>query len=353
MEFSKCQEEIVETKEKKVVVVSSAASGKTHTLIGRLNYLLKSGINPSKIVAITFTNAAAGEILERLNKPDGLFVGTVHSYANYLLLSSGVETQDILENEQFDKLFLRIKKHPESIKSVEHLLLDEAQDSTPEQFQFLLDCVCPNNWMFVGDWRQAIYGWAGADVKLLLGLRENSDVKTYFLKENYRNGRKILDYAKGIIRLAGIDYIDDSIPKYNMDGKVIDTTYNPLLLAREIKRRGDFKDWFILARTNSQVEELSRYFTIEKVPNCTFKKANFENNKDLSNKLNEDSVKILTIHTSKGLEAKNVVVIGAKFYNTEEKCVSYVAATRAKELLVWCRLPNKTIRRESTSNWER
>ena len=41
MEFSKCQEEIVETKEKKVVVVSSAASGKTHTLIGRLNSSIK------------------------------------------------------------------------------------------------------------------------------------------------------------------------------------------------------------------------------------------------------------------------------------------------------------------------
>ena len=51
--------------------------------------------------------------------------------------------------------------------------------------------------------------------------------------------------------------------------------------------------------------------------------------------MRENTVKVLTIHTAKGLEADNVVVIGARNRDVEEKCVSYVAATRARNLLVW------------------
>ena len=351
MKYSDKQKKIIETDKSKVVVVAAAASGKTASIIGRLNYLLESGVDPSKIVVITFTNAAAGEILERLNRPQGLFVGTVHSYANYLLLAIGVETEDILKKEEFDKLFERIIRHPECIKEVDHLLLDEAQDSTPQQYSFLLDCIKPKNWLFVGDWRQAIYGWAGADVKLLLALREEPGTTIYYLNENYRNGRKILEYSKGIIRLAGSDYIDNSICMSERESAVVNTEYNAIMLARYIKKIGNYKDWFVLTRTNAQIEELSYYFEKEKIPYGTFKRAALDN-KQLSDKLKEDTVKILTIHTSKGLEAKNVAVVGAKFYNTEEKCISYVAATRAKELLIWCRMPSKKSKRQKTVCWE-
>lgn len=39
---------------------------------------------------------------------------------------------------------------------------------------------------------------------------------------------------------------------------------------------------------------------------------------------------------SKGLEASNVIVVGARRYNKEERRISYVAATRAKQRLFWC-----------------
>ena len=55
-----------------------------------------------------------------------------------------------------------------------------------------------------------------------------------------------------------------------------------------------------------------------------------------------NTVKVLTIHSAKGLEAKNVVVIGARFWNEEEKRLSYVAATRARDLLIWMKTkPNR------------
>ena len=68
--------------------------------------------------------------------------------------------------------------------------------------------------------------------------------------------------------------------------------------------------------------------------------------------MKENTVKVLTIHTAKGLEANNVIVVGAKFFNTEERCVSYVAATRARNLLVWTRMPNRAKKMNMTNNWE-
>ena len=54
-----------------------------------------------------------------------------------------------------------------------------------------------------------------------------------------------------------------------------------------------------------------------------------------------NTVKVLTIHSAKGLEANNVIVIGSKFYNLEERCISYVAATRARNWLIWTRMPTR------------
>lgn len=48
------------------IITASAGSGKTFTLTGRLISLLADGVEPSKIVALTFTRAAAGEIFDSL-----------------------------------------------------------------------------------------------------------------------------------------------------------------------------------------------------------------------------------------------------------------------------------------------
>ena len=74
MELSKIQKKIVESKEPYILVNSCAGSGKTRCLVHRLQHLLNIGVAPSKIVAITFTNAAAEEILDRIARPTGLFV---------------------------------------------------------------------------------------------------------------------------------------------------------------------------------------------------------------------------------------------------------------------------------------
>lgn len=354
MEISQKQKNIIESTASKIVVIASAAAGKSFCLVERIKFLLNSGIDPDHIVAITFTNTAAEEIRERIGeKWKGVFIGTVHSYANYLLRASGIDTSDILDEEQFDKLFHRIKNNPQCIQYVEHLLLDEAQDSNALQLEFLIELVQPKNYMLVGDPKQSIYRFIDATPEYIINLSKNPEVTTYDLNENYRNGKKILEYAKSIICLNGRDYFDTTIPMRGVEGQVIDVEYSPRSIARTIRARGEYGQWFVLARTNAKVDEICEYLKNEGVPYDTFKRSELTRS-ELNSRLQADTVKVLTIHAAKGLEAKYVIVIGARFYNIEEKCISYVAATRAKDLLVWTREPVKRKNMfKGYNNWEK
>lgn len=339
MELSEIQKKVVEAKENFILVNSCAGSGKTRTLSERVKYLLKNGIRADKIVVITFTNAAAETMMERIGEVSGLQCSTVHSYANKLLLSYGVDTSKVLNDEKFDKLFSLVKKNPGCIQEVDYLLLDEGQDSTAQQFEFMLGMVNPKNWMIFSDHRQAVYRFANANPEHIIELLNNPNVTVYDLNENYRNAPEILRYAKNGIRTLGKDYEDHSVPMSKNKGKVVDVPYSGEGIVTTIQRyvtRGDcdYRDWFILTRTNAELDAIMQVLKRHEVPADTFKRAQLDN-KGLKEKMHENTVKVLTIHTAKGLEADNVVVIGARNRDIEEKCVNYVAATRARKLLVW------------------
>lgn len=196
-----------------------------------------------------------------------------------------------------------------------------------------------------------IYRWRDAHPEYIDYYIEKTHGSTMYMDENYRNGKNILTFAKSIIQQAGYEYRDYSVAVRDEPGRVITVDYSPLAIARTIKKKGNYKDWFILARTNDQVDEIIFFLEKEGVPASSFKRAQLTN-AELYEKLKSDDVKVLTIHTSKGLEASNVVVVGARFYNLEEKCIGYVAATRARDLLVWAQIPTKPKRAKMMDNWE-
>lgn len=73
------------------LVIAGAGSGKTRVLTYKLAHLLQKGYEPSKILALTFTNKAAREMLERVEQMVGVSnvrqmqIGTFHSvFARYL-----------------------------------------------------------------------------------------------------------------------------------------------------------------------------------------------------------------------------------------------------------------------------
>src|SRR3989344_5423020 len=113
------QKKAVEFTKGPLLILAGAGAGKTKTITERIRHLVQSGVAPSKILAITFTNKAAQEMRERIDHglSGGLqpFVSTFHSLGVHIL------------REQFDKV--GISKHfiifdrDDSKKAVKETLL--------------------------------------------------------------------------------------------------------------------------------------------------------------------------------------------------------------------------------------
>ena len=358
MQFTEMQNQIITTDKPHVLVLSSAASGKSAVIVERIRYLLEQGVDPFEIVAITFTNNAASVMFERLGNPNGLFIGTVHSYCNYLLRGGAVDTTDILNEERFDDLFEEIKRNPDCIKHVKYLIVDEAQDSTKEQFEFF-ELVNPDNYMYVGDIKQSIYGFANAYPDYLIELYYRNDVTVYKMVQNFRNLPDILRFAKKFLYRLGPDYDDDSIAMRTANSRfnVLEGNYSPSqavqsLIANKERLGTDWGDWFVLCRTNGDVELFRDLFEKEEVPTDTFKQSELTNSQ-IKDRLKEDTVKVLTAHSAKGMEAPCIMAYNIRAYNNDEARLCYVAATRAKDFLIWAKMPPKKKKRKTgVVNWE-
>ena len=85
------QEQAVKEKHGSILVLAGAGSGKTKVLTSRIANLVKSGVSPNEILAVTFTNKAAKEMQARLSKYLGenvvkrMWVGTFHNICGRIL----------------------------------------------------------------------------------------------------------------------------------------------------------------------------------------------------------------------------------------------------------------------------
>lgn len=340
MNLSSKQNQIVNTTENKVIVLAVAAAGKTAILVERVKTMLARGCAPEKMVVITFTTAAASEMSRRIGHVDGLFIGTIHAYAFYLLCAGGYHEQanKYVDEEKFDMLFTLIQRHPECIKPVEYLVVDEAQDVSENEWEFF-DMLAPDGFFMVGDERQCIYTWRDVNIDDFKNRQNVSGTVVYELNENYRNSRDILNYAKWIISKTSDSPPDESMCMRGTRGIVDRIELNYEELVNIISESGTY-DWFVLTRTNDQIAQVQYILDKYKIPNLTFKRGG-KNFDELNELLHEPKVKVLTIHTAKGLECDNVIVIGANMWKDEEIRLSYVAATRARDHLIWMTQPKK------------
>lgn len=84
------QVEAAEWDERPLILDAGPGTGKTRTLIARIEHLLKNGVPPSTILALTYSNKAAGEMIERVETVDAaasplIWVGTFHAFGLELL----------------------------------------------------------------------------------------------------------------------------------------------------------------------------------------------------------------------------------------------------------------------------
>lgn len=332
------QLEVVNSNANKILVIAGSGAGKTRCLTERVKRLVEDGEYPNGIVAITFTNAAADEMKQRLgDKCLGSFIGTIHSYINQILVQNGVDTSTLLLEERFDELFDMLLARPGIINSlkINHLLVDECQDLDERQYILLKEQFPAKNKLFVGDDWQMIYAFRGSNFEYIRQLYDDPSYTVYYLHSNYRCGSDIIRFANQFMADV-VDKIERGIrPARGCTGEVY-TVHNLDEALSYIKEYDKFSDWLVLTRTNEQIQDIQENLQRMNIPTDTFKKSEIAA-AELSEKMKSNTVKVLTAHAAKGLEAKNVIVYGLIPYDDDERRLSYVACTRAEDRLFWCK----------------
>lgn len=89
-ELNRQQQAAVEYDKGHVLVLAGAGTGKTRTIIARAEHLLNSGVDPQRILMLTFTRRAAQEMINRLSLKVGelsnlVLAGTFHHFCLYTM----------------------------------------------------------------------------------------------------------------------------------------------------------------------------------------------------------------------------------------------------------------------------
>ncbi|MDE7111834.1 MAG: UvrD-helicase domain-containing protein [Muribaculaceae bacterium] len=137
------QREAIVSMEDNTLVISSAGSGKTATIIGKACYLLDiCKINPSRILILTYTRKAAAELVNRLNNQK-VKCATFHSLALEIISEFESRRPKIRDNSLLLNIFLNLLEHDSSFKTaiLKYILhqqslmrLEHEYDNAPKYF---------------------------------------------------------------------------------------------------------------------------------------------------------------------------------------------------------------------------
>ena len=231
---------------------------------------------------------------------------------------------------------------------IKYLLVDEYQDIGYREDKFIRSLNAENIFIVGDDW-QSIYGFKGADLSIFSNYALSDEWQVYRLENNYRSAKEIISFAERIV--DDFPHIAKKVivKSKNSRGKVVaEPKTNLSKYLSLVKEQDNYAEWFILTRSNKDLSFIMGECQKYGLPCMTFRKAEMTA-KELKQANTANKVKVLTVHSAKGLEAQNVILYGNSFgfrcyfhyYDEarleseyEERRIFYVGATRAKKQLI-------------------
>jgi DNA helicase II / ATP-dependent DNA helicase PcrA len=215
------------------------------------------------------------------------------------------------------------------------IFADEYQDVSDDIFRFLSACTGSQGNLFaVGDDRQSIYGFRGAEIGYMLDFKGfYPDAKILHLSNNFRSYKEIVSLSDCFIARNRRQNKRTSLSPKGSGGNVqsVPVLSEKAEFAAIRKMIADSKDGStaVLFRNNWQGDRIKRYL---------------DANGSVCN-----HVTLMTVHASKGLEFDNVIISGVddKIFPSprtpleEERRLFYVAITRARKNLCILYKPDK------------
>lgn len=198
----------------------------------------------------------------------------------YRLYQAALREQEALD---FDDLLLEtvrlLRHHREVLHSyqqrIQHVLVDEYQDTNKAQYFLTKFLAAPqNNLYVVGDFSQSIYAWRGADYRNLMRLTQDfPDIAEYRLEQNYRSTQTILDAATRIIsqntshpvlELWTENTTEEKIQIIETNDEESEAEKIAQLIQQEVGL--SYSDIAILYRTNAQSRPFEEVFVRKRIP---------------------------------------------------------------------------------------
>ena len=214
------QREAVLCTEGPLLILAGAGSGKTRVLTHRIAYLIEEcGVNPWNILAITFTNKAAGEMRERVDKivgfgSDSVWVSTFHSTCVRILRRHidllGYDTNFTIYDTDDQKSVMKdvirsLDLDPKIYKERTFLgVISHAKDELISPEEFMINAGL--------DYKQQLYGRAYREYQLALKKNNALDFDDLIVKtvELFRNHPEVLDYYQERFKYIMVDEYQDT-----------------------------------------------------------------------------------------------------------------------------------------------
>ena len=214
------QREAVLCTEGPLLILAGAGSGKTRVLTHRIAYLIEEcGVNPWNILAITFTNKAAGEMRERVDKivgfgSDSVWVSTFHSTCVRILRRHidllGYDTNFTIYDTDDQKSVMKevirgMELDPKIYKERTFLgVISHAKDELISPEEFLINAGL--------DYKQQLYARAYREYQAALKKNNALDFDDLIVKtvELFRSHRDVLDYYQERFKYIMVDEYQDT-----------------------------------------------------------------------------------------------------------------------------------------------